>query len=62
VYAPVCGPGSAKQFAALGPSRTVEAPNLIDDVDTASDLDRLRGRLGPRTRSVLTTLRTGAAA
>jgi 2-phospho-L-lactate guanylyltransferase len=62
VYAPVYGPGSAKRFAALGPFRTVEAPNLIDDVDTTSDLDRLRGRLGPRTRSVLTTLRTGAAA
>jgi 2-phospho-L-lactate guanylyltransferase len=62
VFAPVYGPGSAERFAGLGPSRTVEAPNLIDDVDTASDLDRLRGRLGPRTRSVLTTLRAGAAA
>ncbi len=62
VYAPVYGPGSAERFAALGPSRTVEAPNLIDDVDTAADLDRLLSRLGPRTRSVLTTLRTGAAA
>ena len=62
VYAAVYGPGSAERFAALGPSPTVEAPNLIDDVDTADDLDRLRGRLGPRTRSVLTTLRSGAAA
>jgi len=62
VYAPVYGPGSAERFAALGPYRTVEAPNLVDDVDIAADLERLRGRLGPRTRSVLTTLRAGAAA
>jgi 2-phospho-L-lactate guanylyltransferase len=62
VFAPVYGPGSAKRFAALGPSLTVEAPNLMDDVDIAADLERLRGRLGPRTRSVLTTLRSGAAA
>jgi len=62
VFSAVYGPGSAERFAALGPSRIVEAPNLIDDVDTSSDLDRLRGRLGPRTRSVLTTLRAGAAA
>ena len=62
VFAPVYGPGSAERFAALAPSRTVEAPNLMDDVDTAADLGRLRGRLGPRTRSALTTLRAGAAA
>ena len=62
VFAAVYGAGSAERFAALGPSLTVEAPNLMDDVDTAADLERLRGRLGPRTRSVLTTLRAGAAA
>jgi 2-phospho-L-lactate guanylyltransferase len=62
VFAPVYGPGSSERFAALGPSRTVAAPNLVDDVDTAADLERLRGRLGPRTRSVLTALRAGAAA
>jgi 2-phospho-L-lactate guanylyltransferase len=62
VFAPVYGPGSAERFAALGPSRVVEAPNLIDDVDTAADLERLRARLGPRTRSVLATLRAGAVA
>ena len=62
VFEPLYGPGSAERFAALGPSRTVEAPNLIDDVDTAADLERLRGRLGPRTRSVVATLRAGAAA
>ena len=62
VFAPVYGPGSAERFAALGPSRLFEAPNLMDDVDVATDLERLRGRLGPRTRSVLTTLRAAAAA
>ena len=62
LFEPVYGPGSAGRFAALGPSRLVEAPNLIDDVDVAADLERLSDRLGPRTRSVLTTLRAGAAA
>jgi 2-phospho-L-lactate guanylyltransferase len=62
LFVPVYGPGSAERFAALGPSREVDAPNLIDDVDTVADLERLRGRLGPRTRSVLASLRTGAAA
>ncbi len=62
LFAPVYGPGSAARFAALGPSRRVEAPNLIDDVDTVDDLERLAGRLGPRTRGVLASLRIGAAA
>ena len=62
LFVPVYGPGSAARFAALGPSRAVEAPNLVDDVDTVSDLERLRQRLGPRTRAVLASLRLGAAA
>jgi 2-phospho-L-lactate guanylyltransferase len=62
VFAPVYGPGSADRFAALAPSRRVEAPNLMDDVDTLADLERLAGRLGPRTDSVLTSLQSGAAA
>ncbi len=61
-FVPTYGPGSADRFAALAPSRRVDAPNLIDDVDTVADLDRLRSRLGPHTRSVLTSLRLGAAA
>ncbi|HEX4519180.1 MAG TPA: NTP transferase domain-containing protein [Gaiellaceae bacterium] len=61
-FVPTYGPGSADRFAALAPSRRVDAPNLIDDVDTVADLERLRPRLGPRTRSVLTSLRLGAAA
>jgi len=62
LFAPVYGPGSASRFAALAASHTVEAPNLIDDVDTVADLERLRARLGPRTRAVLDSLRLGAAA
>ncbi len=62
LYAPVFGPGSAARFATLAPSRQVDAPNLIDDVDTVADLDRLADRLGPRTRKVLTSLRAGAIA
>jgi hypothetical protein len=30
----------------------IEVPNLADDVDTLADLERLAGRLGPRTRAV----------
>lgn len=52
LFKPVYGPGSAERFAALGPSRLLEIPNLADDVDTLADLDRLAGRLGPRTRAV----------
>jgi len=62
LFAPVYGPGSAGRFAALAPSRVVDAPNLVDDVDTLDDLRRLCARLGTHTRSVLAALRLGAAA
>jgi 2-phospho-L-lactate/phosphoenolpyruvate guanylyltransferase len=62
LFAPVYGPGSAARFAALAPSRRVDAPNLIDDVDTLADLERLGARLGPRTLGILTSLRAEAAA
>jgi 2-phospho-L-lactate/phosphoenolpyruvate guanylyltransferase len=62
LFVPVYGPGSADRFASLAPSRRVEAPNLVDDVDSVADLERLRARLGPHTRSVLGSLRLGAAA
>jgi 2-phospho-L-lactate guanylyltransferase len=62
LFAPLYGPGSAARFAALAPARALAVPNLIDDVDTVADLERLSGRLGPKTRRALTRLRTGALA
>ncbi|HVU78485.1 MAG TPA: hypothetical protein VHC67_12940 [Gaiellaceae bacterium] len=56
LFEPVYGPGSAERFAALAPSRLLDAPNLMDDVDTLDDLARLRDRLGPNTRRVLEAL------
>jgi 2-phospho-L-lactate/phosphoenolpyruvate guanylyltransferase len=55
-FEPAYGPGSAARFAAAAPSRAVEAPNLVDDVDTLDDLLRLRDRLGMRTLRVLGAL------
>ena len=62
LFAPVYGPGSAARFSALAPSRVVDAPNLVDDVDTVEDLERLEKRLGPHTRRILERVRLGAAA
>ena len=62
LFAPLYGPGSAARFAALAPSRTLDVPNLIDDVDTLDDLKRLRARLGAHTSTVLSSLHLGAAA
>ena len=62
LFEPLYGPGSAERFEALGPSRRVDAPNLMDDVDTLDDLTRLVLRLGPVTRAVLATVHLGAAA
>jgi 2-phospho-L-lactate guanylyltransferase len=61
LFEPVYGPGSASRFAALAPSRIVDAPNLVDDVDTLADLERLGARVGRHTRAALSKL-LGAAA
>jgi 2-phospho-L-lactate guanylyltransferase len=61
LFAPVYGQGSAARFAALAPSRTVDAPNLIDDVDTLEDLEAMAGRVGPNTRAALARLLGEAA-
>jgi 2-phospho-L-lactate guanylyltransferase len=62
LFEPLYGPGSAERYEALGPSRRVEAPNLIDDVDTVADLERLAPRLGPQTRAAAKALHAKAAA
>jgi 2-phospho-L-lactate guanylyltransferase len=62
LFEPVYGPGSADRFAALAPSIRIDAPNLMDDVDTPDDLVRLADRLGPHTRRVLASLQLESAA
>ncbi len=62
LFAPLYGAGSAARFSALAPSRVVDAPNLMNDVDTIADLERLESQLGRRTLKALADLRIGAAA
>jgi 2-phospho-L-lactate guanylyltransferase len=62
LFEPVYGPGSAGRFAALAPSRALDSPNLMDDVDTLDDLVRLGPRLGAHTRRVLSGLQRETAA
>jgi 2-phospho-L-lactate guanylyltransferase len=64
LFAPLYGPGSAERFLARAqrldaPAAIAEIPNLADDVDTLADLERLEGRLGPRTAAVFEELRAG---
>jgi 2-phospho-L-lactate guanylyltransferase (CobY/MobA/RfbA family) len=56
LFRPVYGPGSAERFLALGPSRSVDVPNLAADVDTLDDLLALEERLGPNTAAMLAEL------
>jgi 2-phospho-L-lactate/phosphoenolpyruvate guanylyltransferase len=61
VFAPLYGRGSAARFrergAGLGLGTvSVELPNLVADVDTLEDLERLRLRCGPRTQACLAEL------
>jgi 2-phospho-L-lactate guanylyltransferase (CobY/MobA/RfbA family) len=65
LFAPVYGPGSAERFVAraerLGVAVVLAAiPNLVDDVDTLDDLERLEGRLGAHTAAALGALRAGS--
>jgi 2-phospho-L-lactate guanylyltransferase (CobY/MobA/RfbA family) len=58
LFAPLYGPGSAERFRARAarleaPVVTAEIPNLVDDVDTVEDLERLESRLGPHTARAL---------
>jgi 2-phospho-L-lactate guanylyltransferase len=62
LFEPLYGPGSAERFEALAPSIRIDAPNLIDDVDTPADLARLGKRLGANTQRVLSSLHLESAA
>lgn len=58
LFAPLYGPRSAERFrdraARAGfEAATLTVPNLVDDVDTTADLERLRERLGPHTSAAL---------
>src|SRR6476646_5512074 len=65
LFAPLYGERSAERFLAraerLGVDAAVAAiPNLVDDVDTLADLERLVDRLGEHTAAALEALRTGS--
>jgi 2-phospho-L-lactate guanylyltransferase (CobY/MobA/RfbA family) len=64
LFAPLYGPGSAERFRARAARLGVQVvsariPNLVDDVDTVDDLERLESRLGPHTAAALGELRAG---
>jgi hypothetical protein len=42
------------------PAAIAAIPNLEDDVDTLTDLERLDGLLGPNTGAALAALRAGS--
>ena len=52
-FVPLYGPGSADRFRAHAPFVTASIPELQTDVDSDADLERLAGRLGPRTRALV---------
>jgi hypothetical protein len=53
LFADLYGPGSAARFRAHAPSTSVAIPNLVDDVDTLEDLERLADHVGRRTGEAL---------
>jgi 2-phospho-L-lactate guanylyltransferase (CobY/MobA/RfbA family) len=50
LFRPLYGPRSSLRFRLLAPSRTLDLPNLVDDVDTVADLRRLGTRAGRHTQ------------
>ena len=61
-FEPLYGPRSAERFVRAARARELAAvvvaiPNLADDVDTLSDLERIRHRAGPNTRAALAGVR-----
>jgi len=64
LFAPLYGPNSADRFLARAerlavPAALAAIPNLAEDVDTLSDLERIEPRVGPRTKAALEALRAG---
>jgi 2-phospho-L-lactate guanylyltransferase (CobY/MobA/RfbA family) len=55
-FVPLYGSGSATRYAAALGARRLELPGLVDDVDTSSDLEGVRDRVGVHTRRYLATL------
>jgi 2-phospho-L-lactate guanylyltransferase (CobY/MobA/RfbA family) len=55
-FRPLYGPGSAARFATALGARSLDVPNLADDVDGLADLERVADRLGPHTRAALREL------
>lgn len=58
VFQPLYGSGSAARFRAHAAALALglddlSLPNLVDDVDTTADLDRIGPRAGSRTRALL---------
>lgn len=58
VFRPLYGPGSAGRFGAHAVALGIDfeelgLPNLVSDVDTLADLDRLGSRGGARTRALV---------
>lgn len=53
VFAPLYGRGSAARFLAHAPFALVRIPELVEDADTAADLERLAAHAGRRTRALL---------
>jgi 2-phospho-L-lactate/phosphoenolpyruvate guanylyltransferase len=53
LFAPLYGEGSAERFRAHAPFATVDIPELVEDVDTDADLERLAPLAGPHTRGLL---------
>ena len=59
LFAPLYGPGSAERFRRHAHTMGADVvpatiPNLVDDVDSIADLDRLEHRVGPHTLAALT--------
>jgi 2-phospho-L-lactate guanylyltransferase len=58
VFQPLYGPGSARRFRAHAAAldltwESLALSNLVDDVDTLADLERVGPHAGPRTRAML---------